>query len=73
MRNPFILLLYLFDLPIISLPVLTTAMRRHELLLAVTSLPSFLVLRTVNSFFLVEALWTELVVGRRLQVFEKGH
>lgn len=73
LRNPFVLLAYAFDLPIIALPVLTAAYRRRELGLALASIPSFLVMRTVNSFFLFEALWSELVMKRPLRVFEKGH
>lgn len=73
LRNPFVLLAYGFDLPIIVLPVLMAARRRGEMRLALASIPSFLVLRTVNSFFLFEALWSELIMKRRLKVFEKGH
>lgn len=72
-RNPFVLLAYAFDIPIIVLPVLMAARRRGEMRLALASIPSFLVLRTVNSVFLFEALWSELVMKRRLNVFQKGH
>jgi biofilm PGA synthesis N-glycosyltransferase PgaC len=73
LRNPFVLLAYAFDLPIIVLPVLLAAYRRKETGLALASIPSFLLMRTVNSFFLFEALWSELVLRRPLKVFEKGH
>jgi hypothetical protein len=37
------------------------------------SVPAFFVLRTVNSVFILEALWSELVMRRPLLVYEKGH
>jgi hypothetical protein len=40
---------------------------------AAGSLPAFFVLRIVNGFFLLEALWNELFMGRPLLVYEKGH
>ncbi len=37
------------------------------------SIPSFFVLRVVNSVFVLEAVWSELVVNRRFLIYEKGH
>ena len=34
---------------------------------------SFFVLRVVNCLFVLEAIWSEFVIGRRLAVYEKGH
>lgn len=71
--NPLILLVYLVDVPAILVPVLVTAWRRGEVLRALTSFPCFFVLRTVNGFFILEALWTEVILRRPLLVYEKGH
>ena len=57
----------------IFVPVLVAARRRGEVGRALVSLPSFFVLRTVNGFFMLEALWTEVVLRRPLLVYEKGH
>jgi hypothetical protein len=37
------------------------------------SIPSFFVLRTVNSILILEAIWKELVLRQPLCVYEKGH
>lgn len=71
--NPLILLVYLFDVPAVLVPVLVAALRRGEVLRALTSFPCFFVLRTVNGFFMLEALWTEVVLRRPLLIYEKGH
>jgi biofilm PGA synthesis N-glycosyltransferase PgaC len=71
--SPLVLLVYLIDVPAIMVPVLLTARRRGEVGRALASLPAFFVLRTVNSFFILEALWTEVVLRRPLLVYEKGH
>jgi biofilm PGA synthesis N-glycosyltransferase PgaC len=71
--NPLFLLGYLIDIPVVAVPVVYTAYQRRELLLAIASLPSFFVLRLLNSCFLLEALWQELVIEKPLLVYEKGH
>lgn len=71
--NPLILLAYLIDAPVIMVPVLWQAVQRGETGRALASLPSFFVLRVVNGVFMLRALWDELVVGRSLLVYEKGH
>lgn len=71
--NPLILLVYLVDVPAIIVPVMVAARRRGEVLRALASFPCFFVLRTVNGFFMLEALWTEAVLRRPLLVYEKGH
>ncbi len=71
--SPFFLLWYLIDGPAVAFPVLIQAARRGEFLKALASLPSFFVLRTVNSYFMLEALWQEVVLGETLTVYEKGH
>jgi cellulose synthase/poly-beta-1,6-N-acetylglucosamine synthase-like glycosyltransferase len=70
---PELLLVYVIDVPAVLVPVLWTAWRRGEVGKALLSLPCFFVLRTVNGFFMLEALWTEVVQRRPLLVYEKGH
>jgi biofilm PGA synthesis N-glycosyltransferase PgaC len=71
--SPWILLAYVIDVPAVIVPVLVAARRRGEVLRALASLPAFFVLRTVNGFFVLEAIVTELVLRRPLLVYEKGH
>jgi cellulose synthase/poly-beta-1,6-N-acetylglucosamine synthase-like glycosyltransferase len=71
--SPILLIGYVIDIPVLVVPVLYTASLRKETMGALASIPSFFVLRTVNSFFLLEALVTELLFGRSLRTYEKGH
>jgi cellulose synthase/poly-beta-1,6-N-acetylglucosamine synthase-like glycosyltransferase len=71
--DPLFLLVYLVDAPVVMIPVLWQAAERGELRRAAASLPGFFVLRVVNGVFMLRALWNELVVGRPLLVYEKGH
>lgn len=70
---PLLLLVYVIDVPAVLVPVLVAAWRRGEVGRALVSLPCFFVLRTVNGFFMLEALLTEVVLRRPLLVYEKGH
>jgi cellulose synthase/poly-beta-1,6-N-acetylglucosamine synthase-like glycosyltransferase len=72
-HNPYLLLGYIIDLPIVLVPVLTTAVPRKEVWRALASIPAFFVLRTVNAAFIIEAFFTEFVLGKSLRVYEKGH
>jgi len=72
-RQPAILLMYILDAPALMAPVLSQAYSRGEFWRAVASIPSFFVIRIVNCFFVLEAIWSEFIVGRRLLVYEKGH
>ena len=72
-QNPWVLIVYVLDAPALMVPVLTQAARRHEFWRALASIPSFFVLRIVNSLFVLEAIWSEFIIGRRLAVYEKGH
>ncbi len=71
--DPLILLAYLIDAPVVMVPVLWQAAERGEVRRALASMPSFFVLRVVNSAFMLKALWDEFVAGRPLLVYEKGH
>ncbi len=72
-REPLFLLGYLIDLPVVVVCVCLAAARRKEVGKALVSIPSFFVLRTVNGFYMLDALWKELVLRRPLRTFEKGH
>lgn len=71
--NPWLLLAYVVDVPAVLVPVLVAARRRGEVGRALLSVPCFLLLRLVNGFYMLEALWTEVVLRRPLLVYEKGH
>ena len=71
--QPAILLMYVLDAPALLPPVLSQAYARGEFWQAVASIPSFFVIRIVNCFFVLEAIWSEYIVGRPLLVYEKGH
>lgn len=70
---PLLLLLYAIDVTMILVPVLFQAAARREIGRALVSVPSFLPLRLVNSFYFLEAVWSELVMRRSWLVYEKGH
>ena len=55
------------------IPVLVAARRSRGVGEVFASLPAFFLLRTVNSVFILEALWSELILRRPLLVYEKGH
>ncbi len=71
--NPLFFLGYVVDTPAVLVPVLAHAARRREVGLALASIPSFWVLRLVNGLFFLKACWSELIMRRRLCVYEKGH
>lgn len=71
--SPLFLLGYVIDIPAVLVPVLYRAGQRGEVGKALASLPGFFVLRFVNSYYVLNALWRELVSNRRLAHFEKGH
>ncbi|MGH2987343.1 MAG: glycosyltransferase [Solirubrobacterales bacterium] len=71
--DPLVLLAYLVDAPVVLVPVLWQAVGRRETGRALASFPSFFVLRIVNGAFMLAAVWRELVLGRSLLVYEKGH
>jgi len=73
MHSPLILIVYVLDAPALMVPVLMEAAARKEFWRALISIPSFFVLRIINCIFVLEAIWSEFVIGRRLAVYEKGH
>jgi hypothetical protein len=73
LQNPWILLVYVLDAPALMAPVLREAATRNEFWRALASIPAFFVLRVINCVFVLEAIWSELVLRRPLLVYEKGH
>ena len=71
--HPLFLLGYVVDLPAVAIPVIVAGMKKGELGRVLASLPCFVVMRLVNSYFMLRAVWSELVMGRTLLVYEKGH
>lgn len=72
-KNPYFLLAYVIDAPVTFVPVMALAIKRGEVLTAIKSFPSFFVLRFVNCIFILEAFTSEIVLKKRLTVYEKGH
>jgi biofilm PGA synthesis N-glycosyltransferase PgaC len=72
-QNPLVLIVYILDAPALMVPVLVQAKARHEFRRALASIPAFFVLRIVNCLFVLEAIWSEFIIGLRLAVYEKGH
>lgn len=73
MVDPIVLVAYLIDAPVVLVPVLWHARERREIGKALLSFPAFFVLRIVNGYFMLGALWREFVLRRPLLVYEKGH
>jgi poly-beta-1,6-N-acetyl-D-glucosamine synthase len=73
LRNPYVLLGYVIDVPAILVPVVAGAWPRREVGRALVSVPCFFVLRTVNAIFFLGAAWSEIVRGRKFLSYEKGH
>lgn len=73
LATPLLLVLYAIDVTMILVPVLMQAAARHEIGRALASMPAFLLLRLVNSFHFLEAVWSELILRRSMRLYEKGH
>jgi biofilm PGA synthesis N-glycosyltransferase PgaC len=71
--TPLFLLGYVVDVPMLLVPLVVAGCRRRELGRVLLSLPAFFVLRLTNAAFMIHAAWRELVLGKRLMVYEKGH
>lgn len=71
--SPIFLLGYCIDIPAVLVPVLYRAHQRGEVKKALASIPGFFVLRFVNAWFVLVALWREVITKNRLATFEKGH
>jgi biofilm PGA synthesis N-glycosyltransferase PgaC len=72
-KSPFFLLGYIIDAPAVLVPVFLSARHKRDMGKIITSIPAFFVLRIVNSMFMCEAFWSELIMRRKFCVYEKGH
>jgi cellulose synthase/poly-beta-1,6-N-acetylglucosamine synthase-like glycosyltransferase len=73
LSNPILLLVYIIDIPVVLVPVLFKARERKEVRKALASIPSFFVLRTFNALFILEALFSEILLNKKFHTYEKGH
>lgn len=71
--QPLFLLAYVIDLPAVLIPALFTPEGRKNYGRVLASVPAFFILRTVNGYFILNAMWEEWVRRRPLKVYEKGH
>jgi hypothetical protein len=71
--SPMFWLAYVVDAPVVLLPVLVDARKRHEIGRAFASFPAYFPLRVANAVMMLKALLFELVLRRPLLVYEKGH
>jgi len=71
--HPLFLFSYIVDLPGVAVPALVAGARRGEIGRVLASLPCFIPLRVLNAVFMLRAVWAELIVGRPLLTYEKGH
>jgi biofilm PGA synthesis N-glycosyltransferase PgaC len=73
LMKPWLLLGYIIDIPALLIPLIAGSVPRKEFGKALSSLPAFFVLRTVNAVFFLEAVWSEWGRRRAFMVYEKGH
>jgi poly-beta-1,6-N-acetyl-D-glucosamine synthase len=71
--TPMFLLGYVIDAPVVLIPVALYAHQRRELGKALSSFPSYFVLRLLNGIMMLNALIRECVLRKPLLVYEKGH
>jgi biofilm PGA synthesis N-glycosyltransferase PgaC len=71
--EPWPLLGYVLDLPALLVPVVAGARPRREVRRALASFPGFIVLRFLNTLLFLEAVWSEVIRGRKFVTYEKGH
>lgn len=68
-----IMYMLIMELGVITLGGMPKAIRLGMLAKFLTSIPSFLVIRTVNMFIFWRSIWREWIVGDRLTIWQKGH
>jgi biofilm PGA synthesis N-glycosyltransferase PgaC len=73
MQSAWLLLAYFIDAPAILVPLLIGAIPRRQIGRTLASLPAFFVLRLVNGFYFLEAVWSEWLLRRSFHTYEKGH
>ncbi len=73
LQTPWLLLAYFIDAPALLVPLLVGAVPRKEIRQMLFSVPAFFVLRLVNGYYFLEAIWSEWLLKRSALVYEKGH
>ena len=71
--SPYFMLGYVIDMPAVAVPVMFAAVQRGEILKALASLPCYPVLRLVNGWHMLKAVWSEVILGRSFTTYIKGH
>lgn len=72
-HSPWWLMVYVVDLPIVTVPALAAGIKRREVGRVLLSLPCYVPLRLVNAWCSFEAIVSEWVLNRPLTTFVKGH
>jgi biofilm PGA synthesis N-glycosyltransferase PgaC len=49
------------------------ARKKHEIKLAIQSIPAFILINPINTYLFIKSAWLELVLRKPLSVWEKGH
>lgn len=74
LHNPLIIAYsFLADALFISIPPLIKSIKMKNTKLVLSSIPSFFVLRTVNTFYFMSAFMKEFVLNKTFHKYEKGH
>jgi biofilm PGA synthesis N-glycosyltransferase PgaC len=73
MLSPWFALGYIIDAPVILIPTMIMASKRGEFWKALASFPSIFILRLVNGFIFLKAAVSEVILGKHLATYEKGH
>lgn len=68
-----LLLAFLIDLLIVSVPCLAQGVRLKMLRKVIVSIPAYFVVRPVNLYVFLRSFWKEMIIGEKLTVWEKGH
>lgn len=68
-----LLLAFLIDLLIVSVPCLAQGVRLKMLKKVIVSIPAYFVVRPVNLYVFLRSFWKEMIMGEKLTVWEKGH
>ena len=71
--SPYFMLGYVIDMPAVAVPVMFAAVKRGEIVKALASLPCYPVLRLVNGWHMLKAVWSEVILGRSFNTYVKGH
>ena len=71
--DPLFLLGMFITVPMDAVALLAIGLERGEVWRALSNLPWRIMIQFLRDFVFVQAVWSELIVGRPLTAFEKGH